>query len=52
MKVMVPTGAADAVGLRVVMSKREADQVLAVFRVQEKAVAADRGIDGSGPTTR
>jgi CarD family transcriptional regulator len=45
MKVMVPTAAADAVGLRGVMSKREADQVLAVFRVREKAV-------GGGPWNR
>jgi CarD family transcriptional regulator len=45
MKVMVPTGAADAVGLRTVMSKREADQVLEVFRVREKAV-------GGGPWNR
>lgn len=45
MKVMVPTGAVDAAGLRVVMSEREADQVLAVFRVDEKAV-------GGGPWNR
>ena len=45
MKVMVPTAAADAVGLRGVMSKREADQVLAVFRIHEKAV-------GGGPWNR
>ena len=45
MKVMVPMGAADAVGLRTVMSRREADQVLAVFRVPEKAV-------GGGPWNR
>jgi len=45
MKVMVPTTAAEAVGLRSVMSKREAENVLAVFRVSEKAV-------GGGPWNR
>ena len=42
MKVMVPMAAADAVGLRTVMTRREADRVLDVFRVREKAV-------GGGP---
>jgi len=45
MKVMVPTAAADSVGLRTVMSQREADRVLEVFRVREKAV-------GGGPWNR
>src|SRR4051812_19328435 len=45
MKVMVPTAAADAVGLRTVMTRREADRVLAVFRMTEKAV-------GGGPWNR
>jgi len=45
MKVMVPTEAADTVGLRSVMSHREAERVLEVFRVKEKAV-------GGGPWNR
>ena len=45
MKVKVPTNAISAVGLRTVMSKKEADHVLAVFRVQEKSV-------GNGPWNR
>lgn len=45
MKVMVPTAAADSVGLRTVMTKREADRVLEVFRATEKAV-------GGGPWNR
>lgn len=45
MKVMVPTRNVDTVGLRVVMSRGEAEQVLEVFRGQDKAVA-------SGPWNR
>lgn len=45
MKVKVPTATAEAMGLRAVMSKREADRVLAVFKVREKAV-------GGGPWNR
>lgn len=45
MKVMVPTAAADSVGLRTVMTKREAERVLEVFRGTEKAV-------GGGPWNR
>lgn len=45
MKVMVPTNAAEAVGLRSVMTRREADRVLEVFRIRERAV-------GNGPWNR
>lgn len=45
MKVMVPTRSAQSVGLRGVMSPKDADQVLAVFASSEKAV-------GSGPWNR
>lgn len=45
MKVMVPTRAAESVGLRGVMSQRDADTVLAVFETREKAV-------GTGPWNR
>lgn len=45
MKVMVPTASVESVGLRGVMSPKEADSVLAVFRSAEKAV-------GSGPWNR
>ncbi|MEZ4407877.1 MAG: CarD family transcriptional regulator [Polyangiales bacterium] len=38
MKVMVPTASVESVGLRGVMSPKEADSVLAVFRSAEKAV--------------
>jgi len=45
MKVMVPTTAISAVGLRAVMSRLEAEEVLEVFRSGERAV-------GSGPWNR
>lgn len=45
MKVMVPTEAAVATGLRSVMTSAEADRVLAVFRSSERAV-------GGGPWNR
>lgn len=45
MKVMVPTGATEAVGLRNLMSVKEANKVLEVFRVRERAV-------GGGPWNR
>ncbi len=45
MKVMVPTTAAEVVGLRTVMSKRDAEGVIAVFKIREKAV-------GGGPWNR
>jgi CarD family transcriptional regulator len=45
MKVMVPVSAPESVGLRAVMSKREAEKVMDVFRVRERAV-------GSGPWNR
>ena len=45
MKVMVPTRAAESVGLRGVMTHTEADRVLELFRSSEKAV-------GGGPWNR
>ncbi len=45
MKVMIPISAPESVGLRPVMSKREAEDVMDVFRVAERAV-------GNGPWTR
>ncbi|MFO0610335.1 MAG: CarD family transcriptional regulator [Polyangiales bacterium] len=45
MRVMVPTRAADAVGLRGVMSPEEAERVLEVFSTREKPV-------GTGPWNR
>lgn len=45
MRVMVPTKAAQTLGLRTLMSTHEADEVMAVFRVTEKAV-------GAGPWNR
>ena len=45
MKVMVPVAAPESVGLRAVMSKREAEKVMDVFRVVERAV-------GGGPWNR
>lgn len=45
MKVMVPVAAPESVGLRAVMSKREAEKVMDVFRVGERAV-------GGGPWNR
>ncbi len=40
MKVMVPTDAADRVGLRTVISKKDADKVLAVLRDPKVAVTS------------
>ncbi|MFO0683529.1 MAG: CarD family transcriptional regulator [Sandaracinus sp.] len=40
MKVMVPTDAADRVGLRTVISKKDADKVLAVLRDTKVAVTS------------
>jgi CarD family transcriptional regulator len=45
MKVMVPVNAPESVGLRAIMSKREAEKVMDVFRVRERAVR-------SGPWNR
>lgn len=45
MKVMVPVNAPESVGLRAVMSKREAEKVMEVFQVRERSV-------GNGPWNR